>query len=223
MGGAVGETLALAVAVAICPIPIVAVVLLLGTPRGRTVGPMFVVGWVLGLAVVGAVVLAIAGPSASSSGGAPASWVSWVKVAIAIALVAVAIRELRARDDAAGATPRWLGAIDAIAPARALGLGAALSGVNPKSLLLVAAGAATIASSGIPLDQQVLAFAVFAAVGTLGVATPVVVAMVMGERAVAPLERLKGWMLRHNAVIMGVLCIVIAAKLLGDAVTSLTA
>ena len=60
MGEAIGGILAMAVGVAISPFPIIAIVLMLGTPRARVNGPGFALGWLLGLSVVGAVVLALA-------------------------------------------------------------------------------------------------------------------------------------------------------------------
>jgi hypothetical protein len=66
MGEAIGQSLPLAVGVALSPVPIIAVVLMLTTPRARTNGPAFVLGWLLGLGVVGAVVLALAGPGGAS-------------------------------------------------------------------------------------------------------------------------------------------------------------
>jgi threonine/homoserine/homoserine lactone efflux protein len=119
--------------------------------------------------------------------------------------------------------PRWMGAVDRATPGKAFAFGGLLSAVNPKSLLLAVAAAATIAATGIPGAQQAAAYAIFAVIGSLGVATPVVIARAMGERAVGPLERLKHWMLEHNAVILAAIFLLIAAKLLGDAVGSLTA
>ncbi len=43
----------------------------------------------------------------------------------------------------------------------------------------------------------------------------------MGERAVAILDRTREWMIRENATIVAVLCLVFAAKLAGDAVSAL--
>ena len=113
------------------------------------------------------------------------------------------------------------GAIDRFRLPAALGGGAALAGANPKNLLL-AVGAAAIAQTGIPGGQQGIAYAVFAVVGTGGVAAPVVIYFAMGKRSAALLERLKDWMGQHNAVIMAVLCLVIGVKLLGDALAGLT-
>jgi hypothetical protein len=50
---AIGQVLSLGVGVSLSPVPIIADVLLLGTPRARVNGPAFLLGWVIGLAVVG--------------------------------------------------------------------------------------------------------------------------------------------------------------------------
>jgi hypothetical protein len=83
-------------------------------------------------------------------------------------------------------------------------------------------GAAAIAQAGIPGGQQAIAYTVFAVVGTLGVGAPVVLYFAMGKRSAELLGRLKDWMGHNNAVIMAVLCLVIGAKLIGDALSGLT-
>ena len=111
--------------------------------------------------------------------------------------------------------------VDNTTPAAAFGLAAALAGANPKNLLLAVAGAAAIAQTGISGGQQAIAYAVFAVIGTLGVGVPAVIFVALGKRSQELLARLKGWMSQHNAVIMAVLCLIIAVKLIGDAIGSL--
>ena len=86
MGEAIGQVLPLAIGVALSPLPIVAVVLMLVTPRGRANGLAFVAGWIVGLAVVGAIVLAVAGKAGPSDDGSPATWVSVLKLVLGVAL-----------------------------------------------------------------------------------------------------------------------------------------
>ena len=66
MGEAIGQVLPLAVVVAFSPMPIVAVVLMLVSARARTNGPAFVLGWLLGVGVVGGIILAVSGPAAAA-------------------------------------------------------------------------------------------------------------------------------------------------------------
>ena len=51
MGPVIGDFLPAAIGVAISPIPIIAVILMLLTPRARTNGPAFLVGWIVALLV----------------------------------------------------------------------------------------------------------------------------------------------------------------------------
>ena len=97
MGEAIGQSLPLAIGVALSPVPIIAVVLMLTTPRARANGPAFVLGWLVGLGVVGAVVLALAGPGGASEVGQPATGVSWLKLLLGLGLLLVAVRQFRGR------------------------------------------------------------------------------------------------------------------------------
>ncbi len=223
MGAAIGQTLSLAVGVALSPVPIIAVTLMLVTPRARSNGPAFLVGWLAGLAIVGAVVLLVAGPANANDNGEPATWVDVLKLVLGALVLRIALRQWRGRphDGEEGPTPKWMGAIDTFTPPKAAGAGAVLAGANPKNLLLAVAAAAAIAQTGIPGGQQAGAYAVFALIGTVGVAAPVVIYFALGDRSGPVLDRLKRWMAAHNAVIMTVLCLVIGAKLIGDGIAGL--
>ncbi len=223
MGQAIGSTLPLAVGVALSPVPIIAVVLMLTSRRARSNGLAFVIGWLIGLAVIGAIVLSVAGPAGASKSGSPATWVSWVKIVLGAALLLVAVRQFRGRpkDSDEAALPKWMASIDTMKPLTVLGLAALLGGVNPKNLLLAVSAGASIAQTGISGADQAIAYAIFALIGTIGVGTPVVIYFALGERSATMLATLKDWMGRHNAVIMSVLCLVIGVKLIGDAIGAL--
>ena len=51
---------------------------------------------------------------------------------------------------------------------------------------------------------------------------PVVIDYAMGEKATKILGEMHDWMARENATIMAVICLIIGAKLIGDAIVSLT-
>ena len=224
VGAAIGGVLPFAVGVAVSPIPIVAVVLMLTTRRARVNGPLFIAGWLAGLAVIGAIALSIADPVDASSSGAPATWVSWLKVGLGAVLILVAALQFhtRPRNGDRVELPQWIGRIDEIKPLPAAGLGVVMGGFNPKNLLLAAAAAAAIAQTGISGAEQVIAYTVFALVGTLGVGTPVAIYVAMGARSEKLLSGLKDWMAQNNAVITAVICLIIGVKLIGDAITGLT-
>jgi threonine/homoserine/homoserine lactone efflux protein len=220
---AIGQVLSFGVGVALSPVPIIAVVLMLGTPRARSNGPAFLLGWVLGLSVVGAIVLAVASGANASEDGGPATWVGVLKLVLGALLLLVALRQWRnrPRGDRPAGLPKWMRAIDRFTPGRSLAIGAALSGINPKNLLLTVGAAAAIAQTGVDTGEQAIALAVFVLVGTLGPGLPVAIYFALGDRATAILDDLKDWMAANNAAIMAVLCLVIGAKLLGDGISGL--
>ncbi len=224
MGEAIGQSLPFAVGVALSPMPIIAMVLMLITPRAKANGLTFLAGWMAGIAAGGAVLLAIAGPAKSSSQGQPEDWVSWLKIGLGVLLLLVALREWRARPsaDAEAAMPKWMGMIDSINPVRAGGLAVLLGTINPKNLLLIVGGAAAVAGTGVSGGDQVVAWVIFTLLASVGVAAPLVIYFVMGDRAAAILDGVKTWLARSNTAVMAVLCLVIGVKLIGDAISSLT-
>jgi threonine/homoserine/homoserine lactone efflux protein len=224
MGQAIGQILAFAVGVSLSPIPIIAVVLMLATPKGRVNGPAFLAGWVLGLAVVGTVVLLVASGAEASENGGPAEGLSIVKLGLGVLLLVVAARQWRGRPkgEAAPELPKWMQTIDTFTPPRAGGIAFALSAVNPKNLLLTVGAGAAIAQTGASTGDQAVALAVFVLLGTLGPGIPVAIYFLMRDHATAILESMRGWMARENATIMAVLCLIIGAKLIGDAITGLS-
>jgi threonine/homoserine/homoserine lactone efflux protein len=220
MGDAIGQVLALGVGVALSPVPIIAVVLMLGTPRARVNGPAFLLGWVIGLAVVGAIVLVVAGGADASEDGEPANWVGVLKLVLGVLLILLALGQWRGRPHRgeAPALPGWMRTIDGFTPGRSIAIAVALSAVNPKNLLLTVGAATAIAQTGAGTAGQTVALAVFVLVGTLGPGAPVAIYFALGERAMRTLDELKLWMAANNAAIMTVLCLVIGAKLIGDGV-----
>jgi threonine/homoserine/homoserine lactone efflux protein len=225
MGVAIGQMLPAAIGVAISPLPIVAVVLMLVTPRGRINGLAFLLGWVAGLAIVGIVVLTLAGGADASEDGAPADWVSWLKLVLGLLLLLLAAKQWqgRPRPGQEPRTPKWMSALDTFTPVKAAGVGALLSAVNPKNLVLAVGGAAAIASTGISAGDQAVVWIVFIVVASLGVGVPVVLDLALGERAKTLLDDLRTWMSAHNAAIMAVVLLILGVKLLGDGISGLSA
>jgi Sap, sulfolipid-1-addressing protein len=223
MGAAIGDILGLAAGVAVSPLPIVAMILVLATPRGRTNGILFGAGWLAGLAVLGAVVLALAGPAGASDDGEPAAWTGWLKLLLGVLALLLAARQWRARP-APGVEPempKWMASIDKLKPGGALGLGALLSAVNPKNGGLTIAAAATIAGAGLAGGEQAVVLAVFVLIGSAGVLAPLIVYLMAGEGAARTLDSWKTWAATHNAAVMAVLFLVFGFKLVGDSLAVL--
>lgn len=225
MGPAIGDILPLAVGVAISPVPIIAIVLMLATPRARATGTAFALGWVAGLALVSALVLLVESGNASEDSGEPATWAGLLKLAVGVLFVLLALKQWRGRPRAGAEAelPKWMQTIDTFGAGKSLGLGALLSGLNPKNLGLTLGAALAVAQAGLTAGEEIGTMAVFVALGSATILGPLALYLALGTRAKEMLDGLKTWLGVHNAAIMTVLFLVLGTKLVGDAIAGLTA
>lgn len=224
MGQAIGEALPLAIGIAISPVPIIAVILMLITPKAKTNGVAFLAGWLFGLAVVGTVVLVVAGGADVATSSGPSKAAGVVKLALGLLLLVAAYRRWRDRPGPGeeAPLPKWMKALDRFTPIRALAVGAVLSGVNPKNLILTATAAAGIAQTGLSGIDQGVVLLVLVLVGSLGIIAPVGVYLGMGDRSAQVLDGWKTWLAANNTTVMMVLLTVFGVVLVGKGIGGLS-
>jgi hypothetical protein len=181
----------------------------------RTQGPAFALGWVVGLAAVSTVVTLL---SSGDSSDEPSTAVSWVKLAIGLLFLALAAKQWqgRPRPGHEPAPPAWMATIESMAPGRCVGIGAALSGANPKNLALTVAAAASIGQAGLDGGGTAVAIAAFVVLGSLTVVGPVALVLVAPGQASTRLIPVKQFLSEHNAAIMMAVLLLLGVKLLGN-------
>jgi threonine/homoserine/homoserine lactone efflux protein len=225
MGATIGELLPYAIGIAISPVPIIAAILMLLSRQAAKTSPAFLIGWVAGIVVVTVVVLLLVGEAGDSADGKPSTVSSVLKLAIGALLVLMALKQWRSRPKAGetGEMPKWMGAIESFTFGKALGLGFLLSGINPKNLLMCLAAGTTIGAAHLSTGDDIVVVAVFTVLAASTVAIPVIGFLAARDRMEAPLKDLRGWLTQNNAVVMGVLLLVIGVDLIGKGITGLTA
>ena len=223
MGEVIGDLLPVALGVAISPVPIIAVILMLLAPHATAASVAFLVGWVVGITVVVVVVTLVVDPVDESDAGGSSTFVSVLKIVLGGAAVVLGAQQWRSRPRPGQepVMPKWMSAIDTISPAKALGLGALLSGVNPKNLALCMAGGVTIGAGGLTSGETAVAVGVFVLVGSCSVAIPVVGYLVAQQRMQGPLDELREWLTLHNSAVMAVLLLVIGVVIIGNGLAGL--
>lgn len=217
MGTAIGDVLPLALGVAISPIPIIAAILMLLTPKAGSTATSFAAGWVLGIAVGYAVFVAIASAVDLSTGDGGNATTATIKIVLGVALLGLAVKQWRGRPRPGEepSMPGWLAAIDKVTPGKALGLGFALSAVNPKNLLMIVGAAVAVAQLGASTGTLVVTGIVFTVLAASTVAVPVIAYFAARERATAWLQDLKSWLTANNAAVMATLLLVIGVVMIG--------
>ena len=91
----------------------------------------------------------------------------------------------------------------------ALGLGILLAAVNPKNLILGAAAGVVVGTSNLAVGNAVGAIGVYVLLAASTVVVPVVGFLVARDRLRRPLDSLRAWLERENAVIMGVVLLIL--------------
>ena len=100
-------------------------------------------------------------------------------------------------------------------------MGALLSGVNPKNLILTAAAALVIAQAQLPTGETALAVLAFVVIGSTSIAAPVAYLRFGGAAARARLDRTKVWLGENNSTVMGVLLFIFGVVLIGKGIGGL--
>ena len=224
MGKGISEILTYAVGVAISPVPIIAVTLMLFSRRARANGLMFLLGWIVAVAVVSAVAYLAADQANASTDSTTSDTIAWGKIVFGVLFLLLAARNWRTRP-APGTEPempKWMAGIDTLKPGKALGLGLLLAGVNPKNLMLAAAAGAGLAALGLSSADAIGSLIVFVIIASLTIAGPVIYYLLGGEGAKAKLDEMKTWLALHNNAVMAVLFLVFGAKLIADGLPPLT-
>lgn len=222
MGPIIGELLPLAVGIAISPIPIIAGILMLLSPRARSTGVGFLLGWLAGIIVVTTVFTLLSSvlPEESEDSSKPVLGVVQVLLGALLVLLAVKQWRGRPRDGAEAAMPKWMQQIDGMSFVSALGLGLLLSGVNPKNLLLGASAGLSLGDADLSGGETALSIVVFTVLAGSTVLVPVVGFLLASEKLRQPLDRLRDWLQAENAVIMTVLLLVLGVVVIGKGLTA---
>lgn len=219
MTEAIAQVLPFAVGIMVSPIPIVAVILMLFTERARINGPLFLLGWVAGLAALAVVAYSVASALGWGSGSAEDdAQVTFWRLLLGVVLLVLAARKWRKAidPDAVDELPGWMSRIDRMTPARALGTGVVLSALNPKNLALGLGAMTGLAALGAPADQAAVGIAVFVVIASLSVAAAVVYHAVGGERSQRTLDAARTWLATHNDAVMAVLLLVFGVLLISQ-------
>jgi threonine/homoserine/homoserine lactone efflux protein len=205
-----GYLLPLAAAIAASPFAIGPALLVLLGERPRAKASRFVLGWLVGVAVVTTLAALLAELVESSD--EPAAWTSWVRV--------LPVRQWTRRADATGEAG-WLQRVTQASPAEAARLGLLLSALNPKVAVIAGAAGVTIGRA-VPQPPMAVAWSVgFAALASVTVAAPLLAHLVAGDRVLAPVRRAADWLARHEAAVVAAVLAVIGVVLLVTGVTEL--
>ncbi|MFI1239820.1 GAP family protein [Nocardia salmonicida] len=218
MGSVIGGLLPLAVGVAVSPIPIIAAILMILSKNAGGAAKGFAVGWVAGILIVTGVMTLLAGTLGGTE-GEPSKGASIVKIILGVALVVLAVIQWQERSQTE--VPGWMKAIDTLTPVKALGLGALLSGVNPKNLLLCVSAGVAIGAGGLSAGGDLVAIVVFTLLASVTVLAVVIGYMLAADKLGPMLDSLREWLQLNNHAVMAIVLLIMGAVVVGKGIGGL--
>lgn len=189
-----------ALGVAISPTPVILVILMLFGTRGRVNALGFLIGWIVGLFLLGAIIFAlvtagvfilnrnmgIVRPIVLVLAGAGLLYLAYLEWA----------KPVDPSPDLEG--PKWLATADRLlarssghlTPLRAFVLAIVMSAISPKNITLMLAAMLALTQANLSPQGVVILFLLFVSISSLTIGVPVGYALIKGDRAE---EALKEW------------------------------
>ena len=215
--------LPLAMATALMPIELAIVVLMMGSPGGRSAA----FGWIAGMTVVRLAQFAIFGfvlDAAMDDGNPEPSPVEGtLLLVVAVLLLVMAVRKVLNQPDDDAPPPRWMTMIGTLSAPRAFAFGLAFTALSPKLWALTLGAVGAITDAQLDSGSGWLAFVVFALVASSLHLAALIGAVIAPSRAGAALARVGDLLERYNRPVMIGIGFVFGAWFLYKALVALNA
>lgn len=205
----VAQTLPFALGILLQPLPVIPVLFMLLGPRPRQSSIGYAVGWCCGIAIFTEIFVLIS-VFITTIESTP-QWVSWVVIALGIALLLLAIQRWRTRHETKP-LPGWMTALETASPAKAFGL-AFLVTIASSPVFLIGAGL-TIGAASQSAAKDAFDVLTFTAIASGLVILPVLLYLVAGKSVASALLASKQWLERNYATVSTVILFVFGVLIL---------
>ena len=211
MFNALSSSLPIALGVAASPMTILALMILLMTPRALPNAYSFLLGWFVGLFLVGGIVLFSPGLNHYASGPTPVA--GWIRIGLGSLFLLISILIIKDLPKKGKQTtpPKWMEKVDSYGPRQALSIGLFLSIINFKNAAMVASGAVVIGAEGLSYWNEIISLLIFCFIASLGVLFPVVIYLLFRDTVELVFAKLKVWLQRYSSLILMIVLIVFGA------------
>jgi hypothetical protein len=203
-------------AIALEPIPLTGYILLRGTEGGNRKGYGFILGWLLTLALIIVLMMAITGGKPLKKESTPSTATLIIKIILGCGLLAAAWRQRARRGRSTRAMPAWMAKLDRVNFAGAIGASFLL-----QPWLLVAAGAATATDADLSEPVTVAVLAGYCVLATSTYLAMQAYGVLAPEAAGSRLDGFRQFLADHRDQLVIVLCVVIGLWLIGKSAYTL--
>lgn len=202
-------------AIALDPLPLTAFMVVLPSKGGVRKGALFLLGWLVSLAVVVAITILGTGNSPPKPSTAPSLAALAVKIVVGAGLVGLAIRQRRkmSQPRKPKKPPKWQAGVDNMSPWFAIALAPL---VQPWGL--IAAGTATVVNAKVSSAESYLSLVFFCLIATSSYMAMELYAGFRPEKSQALLARIRQWIDTHTDQVIIIGCLVVGWWLIGQSI-----
>lgn len=237
MGQLILDLLPLALGVMLSPLALMALIAILVSARARVNGVFYLLGWITGLVAVMLIAAWIFLTLSVHEVREPPIWVAVVRIVVGAFVTGGAVWVYRKGHaqvrtmahatnphdvvEAAPQLPGWLQRVETFRPARSFGFGVGLFALNPVDASCAILASLELVLAPISTGAAVAVGVVFALLGILPIAVPVIALLIMGDRAQPQLDALRTWVAGHSSVLNAALLLVIGVLQLQKGLSAL--
>jgi len=217
---AIGDTLPIITGIMISPIPVAGLIVVLTSKRGPAKSLAYGMGFFAGLWLP-TFLLAWTGQSMiadSGSSGASSTWSVLIHGGLGVVLLVVGIVAFtkRPRKTSPATEPRWMKTLDSASMLMVFALGGIIV-LNPKNVPLLISAAVDYAQASLSTVQLALVVTAFAVMGSLLIFLPIVLVHLARKPSAKLFDKMRPWLVAHNAIILAAVCVIVGAAMLGKA------
>ena len=199
---ALGISLPLALGVAAAPWAIIILMILLLTPRAVSNAYAFLMGWFIGLMLVGIVVLN--SPGLMDNSGEPSRLMGWIRLGMGGVFLIFSLflfkKIPKGKDQQT--IPKWIERVDSFGFFHASMIGFMLSTLNIKNSSMVVVGAASMGRRGLNSRQELVTLLLFCLIASIGVMIPHIIFLLNRKNAELVFGKIKVWILKNRVLIL---------------------
>ncbi len=203
-----GITLPLSLGIAAAPWAIISLMILLLTPRAVSNAYAFMMGWFIGLILVGIVVLN--SPGLMDDSGEPSRLMGWIRLGMGMVFLITSLFFIKKIPKATEqqTVPKWIEKVDAFGFFHAAGIGLFMSTLNLKNSSMVVVGVASIGRHGLNSTQELITFLLFCLIASIGVLIPLAIFLLFRKNTELIFGKIKIWILKNRVLVLLLILII---------------
>ncbi|MDC9722217.1 MAG: GAP family protein [Urechidicola sp.] len=189
----------MAMGITLSPGPILAIVLLLMTNKAKINGPLFFLGWFIGIQIIASSILFMPGVIADHGGMSDHTGTTKIILGFILLVSIFPVYLKKKKEGGKAKIPTVFNKLDKFGPMKIFIIGFVFSAVSIKNIALSASGAAHIhTTSLIDYFETLLAVFYFSIMASLTIIIPILLYFASPEKSAIGLQKLRNWLIKHH-------------------------